>query len=187
MSTRYPLWLTLIACTAGLVLQPPAWSQDSQNADARELASYRLTEAALTKYAAATRALAPVLAENPPGCDDTSDESLTAMAARLDAIPGAPAAVRGAGLSTRDYIVFGIAMFQAGMASWAVTDGGGELPAGVSPKNVEFYEAHQVEIQELSGLLPENDCDGGDDYGEGDGEAEGLEEWDQEEASESDG
>jgi hypothetical protein len=166
-----------LACAACLALPLVASAQSDPDADAREVGAYQLSEPSLAKYADATRRLSGIFAENPPPCDDSSDDSLGGMAARLDAIPGAPAAFGAAGISSREYLVFGLATFQAGLGAWAVTEGGGELPAGVSAENVEFFQAHEAEIQELSGLLPENDCEGGEEEGD----------WDDSETWEDDG
>jgi len=169
-------------CAACVAMSPVASALASPDADAREVNSYRLSEPTLAKYADATRRLSGALAENPPPCDDSSDDSLSAMAARLDASPGASAAMRAAGMTSREYLVFSLAIFQAGMGAWALTEGGGELPPGVSEENVAFFQAHEAEIQELSGLLPESHCEGGEE--EGDWEDSG--EW-EDDGSENDG
>ncbi|RPH95235.1 MAG: hypothetical protein EHM68_12935 [Lysobacterales bacterium] len=173
MVNRQYLFRVLIACAVCLALPPVASVQADAEADNREVASYRLSDAALARYADATRRFSDVFAENPPPCAESADNSLSGMAARIDAIPGASAALSAAGMGSREYIVFGLATFQAGMGAWALTEGGGELPPGVSPENVEFYQAHETEIQALSGLLPENDCQGGEE--EGDWEDDGSE------------
>jgi len=159
------LWILYVLLACCLALSAAVWSQDFSAADTEEVGRYRLTEAALAKYVAATQALAPVMAENPPPCADTEADSLGAMAARIDAVPGASGALAGAGIASREYIVFGLAAFQAAMGSWALTEGQGELPPGVSAENVEFYQAHASEFERLSGLLPEADCGDEGDYG----------------------
>lgn len=146
------------------------FAQNGGDADSQEVGRYHLTDAKLAKYAAATRGLADALADDPASCEEDDADSLTAMAARLDDIPEARAALAGAGMPSREYIVFGLAALQAGMASWALSQGGA-LPPGVSAENVGFYQAHQDEIQALTSLLPEDSCgdagDGGDwDEGE---------------------
>ena len=172
-ATRQYLFYAVIACAACLALPPVASVQADPEADNREVASYRLTEPALAKYADATHRLAAALAESPPPCEDAEDNSLSAMAARLDAVPGASAALSDAGMASREYIVFGLATFQAGMGAWALTAGGGELPPGVAGENVAFYQAHEAEFQDLTGVLPEDDCEG--DEEEGDREDDGSE------------
>jgi hypothetical protein len=169
-------------CVACVAMLPVASALASPDADAREVSSYRLSEPALAKYADATRRLSGALAENPPPCDDRSDDSLSAMAARLDANPGASAAMSAAGMTSREYLVFSLALVQAGVGAWALTEGGGELPPGVSEENVAFFQANEAEIQELSGLLPQNDCVGGGDEDDWDESGE----W-EDDGSESDG
>jgi len=169
--------LFLSTLLLSLVMAPIASAQTGSEADTEEVNNYRLSEPTLAKYAAGTRRLAEVFAANPPPCDDSSDDSLSGMAARLDAIPGASAALSGAGISSREYLVFMLATFQAGMGAWALNEGGGELPPGISEENVAFFQAHEAEIQELSGLLPQDDCEGGEEEGD----------WDDSEAWEDDG
>lgn len=176
----------LIACTVCLALPTIAWSQDFYDPATREVNSYQLVEAALAKYAAATRGLAPLIAEHPHECDEEeSGESLSELAAQLDAVPGAPAALKAAGMSSREYVVFMLASFQAGMGAWALTDGGGELPPGVSPENVAFYQNHEVELQDLAALMPRDRCDDDeyDDEEYGDDERQ----WDDSDDYDSDG
>jgi len=170
-----------LACAACLVLPFVVWAQDPADADTREVSNYRLSEPALAEYAAATRALAPVLANNMQGCDDSGNESLAGLAARLDAVPGASAALSGASMSSREYVVFMLAAFQAGMGAWALTEGQGELPPGFSAENVAFYQAHEAELQELAALLPQDDCGDEGDFGDDEGE------WEEAEGNESDG
>ena len=187
MVSKHTMRRILVALAASLVLPPLAHAQELGDAETREVAAYRLTADALEKYAAATRALAPVLAENQHGCDEGGDESLSGLAARLDAVPGASAALSEAGMSSREYFVFSFAMVQAGMGAWSLSEGGGELPAGFSKENVAFYQAHEAEFQELSGILPETDC-GDEDYGgEEEGSWEEAEDWEHGDEGESDG
>ena len=164
MRARQLFQTVLLTCVAVLAFPQVALPQGSADADSLEVSNYELSATGLANYTAASRALAPLVANNPPDCNDDGDESLSAMAARLDAVPGAPAALAGAGLGSREYIVFTLATFQAGMGAWALDEGQGELPPGVSPENVAFYQAHEAEFQQLSGLMSESGCeDNGDD------------------------
>ena len=177
MATRRMILNLLITCTAVLAVPLTAWPQAGSDADSLEVINYRLSPAALAKYAAATRALAPLTTANPPGCSDGESDSLSDMAARLDAIPGVPAALAKTGLGSREYIVFGLAAFQAGMGAWALTEGQGQLPPGVSPENVAFYQAHETEFQQLTELMPESDCEDNGIYDEESGEWDDLDGW----------
>lgn len=158
--------IVLVLALAMLFPAVTATAQDLSDADTQEVSSYQLSEPGLAKYEQATRNLAAALAQNPPDCDDEEADSLTAMAAQLDAVPGAQAAISAAGMNTREWVVFGLALFQAGVGSWSLTQGSGNLPPGIAAENVQFYQAHEADIQELSGLRPEDLC--GDDEDDGD-------------------
>jgi len=71
------------------------------------------------------------------------------MAAKINAVPGAQAAIQSAGMPTREYIVFMWSMMQNGMAAWALTQPGGKLPPGISQSNVDFYKRHEAEMTAL--------------------------------------
>lgn len=164
--TQQHLFRVLIACAVCLALPAVGSAQADSDADNREVTSYRLTQPALAKYAAATRALATVLAENPPDCDeDQNDQSLDAMVAEIRGIPAATEAIESAGMPVREYVVLTWAMVQAGFAAWGLDQPGGELPPGVSMANVEFFRAHEAEFQEAASLVEPYECDDNEDDG----------------------
>ncbi len=115
-----------------------------------------LTDAALAKYERAVSNLRP-LAEQISSCDEEIPDSIGDMAARIDRIPAAKAAIASAGLPTREFVVFMFAAFRAGLAVWAAEQPGGELPPGVSKANVEFYRANREKIEGIPRLG--NGCD----------------------------
>ncbi|MBV6416694.1 MAG: hypothetical protein CMLOHMNK_01302 [Steroidobacteraceae bacterium] len=127
----------------------------AQNGDAQEINAYVLTEAGLAKYTAATRNLDAV----PEQCGETAEDgqSLSQVVARLDAIPPARAAIRAAGMTTREYVLFSFSLLQTGLASWGLSQPGGKLPAGISMANVNFYRAHAAAIQQIK--RADSDCD----------------------------
>lgn len=171
------------------LLAPPSKviAQAGANADTREISAYRLTDAGLAKFTAATNKLVPVLDEHPLDCDDGEDNpSIDAMTARLAAVPGAAAAVQSAGLGTREYVVFNLAMFHNGLAAWAL-DQGGELPPGASMDNVQFFKKHEGKMQQLAGPLKSVGCESEDDYDD-DEEADWEDEdWEEDEGWGEDG
>ncbi|MGE0467561.1 MAG: hypothetical protein AB7P44_14110 [Steroidobacteraceae bacterium] len=96
--------------------------------------------------------LRPV-AEQISACgDEESAESISDVAARIDRSPAARSAIQSAGLTTREYVVFTFAMFQTGLAAWAMEQPGGKLPPGVSNANVDFYQAHRAKIDAMEPL-----------------------------------
>lgn len=123
----------------------------AQDADMQEINRYVLTDAALTKYARALENLRP-LAGQIASCDEETDGSIAGMTAGIDRVPAAKAAIQSAGLTTREYVVFVLAVFQAGMATWALEQPGGKLPPGVSQSNVDFYKANRATIESMAPL-----------------------------------
>lgn len=153
----------LSAIVAVLLAPALALSQPAADRDSREINAYVLTEAALAKYTQAMKKLnAGPKAAGAACADSEDDNSIDAQAARLDAVPAARAALKSAGISTREYVVFGWSVFQAGMASWALAQPGGKLPPGVSMANVNFYRAHEAAIQALGVGSRSADCEDDD-------------------------
>jgi hypothetical protein len=69
-------------------------------------------------------------AQNPADRDakGIADSMLTEPATRMDAIPGVKSALKAAGMTSREYLVFTWSVFQSGMAVLAVQQPGGKLP-----------------------------------------------------------
>jgi hypothetical protein len=132
----------------------------AQDADANEVLRYTLTETGLAKYTEATKKLAALPDEGVDACDDDDAEgaSLDEMAARLDALPGAKAAIQSAGMTSREYVLFSMSLLQNAVGAWAASQPGGGLPPGVSKANVDFLQKHDAELKQLEGLTDENDC-----------------------------
>ena len=126
----------------------------AQDRDTQEINRYVLTEAAFAKYTKATHKLQPLAGLLSAG--DADDEegfrSLSESVARIDAVPEAKAAIHSAGMTTREYVVFGLSLFQNGVAAWALDQPGGQLPPGVSRANVDFCKKHEAAIQKLRAL-----------------------------------
>ena len=136
----------------------------AQAADTAEIQRYTLTETALSKYTEAASNLASL----PGACEDDDSESdsqsLDAMVAKLESVPGAKAAVQAAGMTSREYVVFTFSVLQNGLAAWAASQPGGSLPPGVSKANVDFVTKHEAELEKITEL--ESDCNGDEDDAE---------------------
>jgi hypothetical protein len=157
------MWLTVLI--TALLAPASAVAQEFSESDTREIASYVLNETKLEKYAEASRSLAEITDQLPGNCDDEEGaKSLDEMGARLDAVPAVRAAIEAAGMTSRDYVVFTLSLFQNGMAAWVLSQPGGTLPPDTSMANVEFYRSHEVTLQELGGLAQADDCE--DSYDE---------------------
>jgi hypothetical protein len=104
-------------------------AQNPADQDAKEIADYMLTEPALAKYKQAVHKLQPLIAQLPQDCErENGSTSLKDMATRIDAIPGVKSALKAAGMTSREYLVFTWSVFQSGMAVLAVQQPGGKLP-----------------------------------------------------------
>jgi hypothetical protein len=73
----------------------------------------------------------------------------------MDGVPGVKSALKGAGMTSREYLLFSWSVFQNGMAAWALDQPGGKLPPGVKMANVNFYRAHEAELKRLGELTEE--------------------------------
>jgi hypothetical protein len=155
----------LHACVAAaaLLLLPAARAESLPEADTREVRSYTLTEAALGKYVEATRKLSVI----PLKCDQDDPDigSLTEAAARIDAVPGAKAAVQSTGLTSREYVLFAFSLIENAFASYALEQPGGKLPPGVSMSNVEFLRRNSGVIEQLANETEVADCAGDEGSG----------------------
>jgi hypothetical protein len=146
-----------------LALMLPAPSQAQVDHDTQEINSYVLTDAGLARYANAAEAHKRLAYEMPSDCDESDDsdaKTIDQMVATMNAVPGAKAAIQAAGMTTREYFVFTMSIFQTGMASWALTQPGGKLPPGISMANVNFYRKNEAAISRLGGPAESDDCNG---------------------------
>ncbi|HST60618.1 MAG TPA: hypothetical protein VLK84_18100 [Longimicrobium sp.] len=122
------------------------------------LASYRLTDANLDKFRAATQALHALEGENLDIEDRFDGENPQNMnigyiASAFESEPRIKSAINGAGMTTRDYVTFLFSSMQA-MIGWAMMQMGGEqafaeMPAGVLKQNIEFIRENQEAFESL--------------------------------------
>ena len=104
---------------------PEARALNLNDADARELRAYTLTETTFDRYAQATRNLSGVQIQS---CDDDSAvASIDEAAAMLDAVPAARSAVHRAGMTSREYVLFALSL----AACAAATSGSFAMGSGV--------------------------------------------------------
>jgi hypothetical protein len=93
-------------------------------------------------------------------CDDEADlHNITQTAARMDAVPGAKAAVQSAGMTSREYVVFTLSLMQNGIASHLLDRPGAKLPAGTNPGNVEFFRTRSAAMEQLANERDAGGCD----------------------------
>jgi hypothetical protein len=161
---KKPAPISLLAALAAIALcAPTARAADLADPDTQAVRAYALTDAAFTKYVQATRALAGVRLAD---CDDDEEDDVTSLAeaaAKIDAVPAAKAALQGAGLTSREYVLIAFALVDANFASYALQTPGGKLPAGVAMANVDFVRRHTDALRELGNETDDNSCEEGTD------------------------
>ena len=122
------------------------------------LANYRLTDANLTRFVAAMRALQELEDENIGmedrlNLDDSDQVNIGEIAAAFDSEPRVKSAINGAGLSSREFVTFLFSMMQAMFGSIAVQMGGEEalddMPDGVLKQNIRFFLENQDAFAQL--------------------------------------
>jgi hypothetical protein len=128
----------------------------------RELNHYTLTDANLKKFMAAQQNIDALIKSNPSLKDRSvkgdllENSNFDQGAAKLDSqFPEFAAAIHKAGLSSREYLVFTMAVFQSAMYS-GLRKQGTKLPPDVNQANVDFVDRHQAEIQQLSQDMKKN-------------------------------
>lgn len=152
----------LVVAALALVTLVPALAQSSASGDAREINDFKLTDAGFTRYVQASRSLQALRTKAAPG-SSANGITIDQAVARVNASPGAAAAVKAAGMTPREYVVFGMSTFQAALAAWALSQPGGKLPPGVSMDNVNFYRKHEAELAKIGAGKKSDDRDDGDD------------------------
>lgn len=155
-----PLFTVIVAFALAMLAPMAAEAQNLADRDAREVADYVLTDAGLAKYTQAVRKLQPLMGQLPQDCDgEEGPKSLNDAAARMDGVPQVKSALKAAGMTSREYLLFSWSVFQNGMAAWALQQPGGKLPPGVKIANVNFYRSHEAELNKLGELTKQADCD----------------------------
>jgi len=155
--------MNTLLCTMALALiafAPVVQAKMLPDPDTREVRAYTLTDASFAKYVNATHKLREVKFEN---CvdddDDDAQDTIASSVARIDAVPGAKAAIQAAGLSSREYVVLAYALLENGMASYLMQTPGGKLPDGVNTANVDFVRRHSAELHQLANETEDESCE----------------------------
>lgn len=176
-----PVAIRLLLTACIILTSLNSLAQGGSDADTKEVLAYTLTDAGLAKYMKATQNLAALPGGMAGDCDDDSDaDSLADSVAKINATPGAEAAIRSAGMATREYVVFSWSLLHNALAGWAASEPGGTLPPGAKQSNVDFLKKHEADLKQLEVSEGSDSCDQDDyeeeEFGEDDYEEEGAEE-----------
>jgi hypothetical protein len=90
--------------------------------------------------------------------NDDNPQTLSQMAAAINDVPAARAALAGAGLDAREYTKFSLTAMQAGMIAGMMKAGilkevPKELAATVNMENVKFMQEHEAEVEAFAKLM----------------------------------
>ena len=133
---------------------PTAKAGSSDEADLKEINSYRLTMDDVRKYAAIkAKADKLHLKAKDDDSDSKDDESLDGLARKLDRSPQLKALIESEGMDTRQFAVVTWTFIQAGFIQMAV-DQGASLDSlakaeNVNVENLKFLKAHEKEVAAL--------------------------------------
>jgi len=161
MMNRALTAVSLLAVLTGTASAQKSKAQD--DADLKEIHSYTLTMPVLQKMAAAARAAATAIQNDPRYRDDEAREkamdasgesdanaTLSDMERTIAKIPHMSEALKSVGLSPREYAKFSMCAFEAGMVAGMQKNGVAiKLPEGVQPANVQFMKDHEKDFAAL--------------------------------------
>lgn len=149
----------------GLAAQAVSHSASPEaDRDAAELRQYRLTMPKIRQMAAATLAFAkevegdPALAAKIKNDTDTEPKTLSDMSRRIDREPRLAAAIKAAGLTSREYSTIALSYFQT-MYVYSLKKSGAlkDLPSDILPDNVALIQANEAELTRITQELQAHD------------------------------
>jgi hypothetical protein len=134
--------------------------------DMTELRQYRLTMPKIKQMAEATLAFAkevesdPTLAAKIKSDNDKDPEpkTLSDMTRRIDREPRLTAAIKAAGLTSREYSTIVLSYFQT-MFAYSLKKQGAikELPSDILPENIALIQSNEAELTKLTQELQAHD------------------------------
>ena len=137
--------LFIVAATIGLAVPGAAAANDNDKRERSRPTRSASPASRNSRRRRRTSSAVPGACARKDDDDDSNSQSLDQMVAKLNAMPGAQAAIQSAGMTTREYVVFMWSRCcRTGMAAWALKQPGGKLPPGVSQANVDFYKKHEA-------------------------------------------
>jgi hypothetical protein len=179
MHRTFRMIATAAVVVATAALPARSHAQQTSSADMQLLASYRLNASTLHKAMQASRNMAAlakdtavlrVMAEH-GDAEDANAKTIADIARQFDGVPPLKRAINSAGLTSKEYALFTMSLFQASMAA-AMMDADGpyklkELPKGTPKENVDFVRTHKAEIEKWSAEMKalssgDEDEEGGD-------------------------
>jgi hypothetical protein len=159
---------SLVGLTIVMALPPAKLSAQTIAAEIdqekAELRQYRLTMPKIRQWAAATLAFAKDVEKDPALAKKLNDDNapepktLVDFAARIDKEPRLAAAIKSAGLTSREYATLTLCYYPA-MFAYSAKKAGAikELPKDILPDNIALIEANEAELTKLNHELEAHD------------------------------
>jgi hypothetical protein len=137
------------------LLPVAGFAQSTQEATEQAVRDYKLTETGLARFGQATENLQGKKAWP---CKDKSGTMIADRAvAQLERGAGVKDAIKSAGMTTRDYVLFSWTISRSGIAA-AVAQSDGTKMEGVTQANVDFFRQHQAEFQNIATQMGKVGC-----------------------------
>lgn len=145
---------------------PDVAAGGSGDADARELARYRLTMADVRKVAAVQEKWRRLLEQHPELARDDDDaaevsetEWLDQTQAAIERVPEARRVIREAGMDVREFLLVSMALIQAWGGQALVQQGSNPDAVArelmINPANLRFVKEHEAELAKYKRLFIE--------------------------------
>jgi hypothetical protein len=170
LSRARAAFAALCLVAAPLAAVPAAAQAGSQgDRDLAAISSYTLSMPRYRQYLDAMLRLANAAKTSPAigdAFENSGSLSLDQMVARFDKVPEVRQAVVAAGLTSRDFVLTQMALFQTGMAysmmkEYKLSADSVAKTAKVSRANLEFYRTNEAEIarlgKELEAKMPQSE------------------------------
>ena len=148
----------LFVCSSAAFAQG-ARRKAADDPDMKELAAYTLTMDGLNKVDRVNKDMIAAIKKNPslaPKDDDSAGDAqtLSDMEKKINSMPVMAGALKQEGMSAREYAKFTMAMMQAGFAvvgkqMSAKMNKPFQVPEGINPANITFFEQHQADFKKL--------------------------------------
>jgi hypothetical protein len=153
-----PLYLLLVLAVLFVAMPVAAGAQSRGEADAKEVDAYRLTIPRFDAWVKASLAMAKTHAGK---VDDEGDDEavendaqwLDDIARKLDGMPEALTAIRGAGLSSREYAILSMVILQSVMADEMMKQYPTMEAPKINPQHLEFVRSNRAHVEKQMAAL----------------------------------
>ena len=160
--SRLPLFSLVLLFLSPALVTAQANKGDGDK-DLAEMEHYTLTMDKADRYAKSIGDLATLAQANPKlasKMEGESDESLTGAEHRIASEPQVVAVLQKHGFTPRDFILFGLVLFQSAFASETAKQNGidpgkAAAQAHVNPANMNFVTLHKAELEAIMARIKE--------------------------------